>query len=93
MKGIAHDNGVILRWDVWCELAWHYEHPSAMCPGEDYLEITEVHEAQLEVYHIERGYTVFYLYDMGSFMDFLDLWEVDMDEALKSWEPQQEWYL
>lgn len=79
--------GATLDWQVWCDMVWHYEAPSPTCPGEDWLEITEVHEAQIEVMTPGQKSILFYLYDLGSVTDFLALWGVDIEEALNSWEP------
>lgn len=69
-------------------MEWHYEAPSPHCPGEKFwLEIIEVHEAQIEVMTPGQKSILFYLYDLGSVTDFLDLWGVDIEEALDSWEP------
>ncbi len=82
----------LLQWSLWCDIERYYEAPSRVCPGEDWSEVTKVYEGTFVVSSFLRGFdggdeVVFHLYDLGSVMDFLELWNVDLDEALDNWEP------
>jgi len=73
-----------VNFSVEAEAIWHYERPSYVCDGEDWVEIEEIPYMHVEIPKIEDGREIgwyeFEIRDTESARKLLAAWGVDIDD-------------
>ena len=83
---VKHDGEVSISWTAWVDINWTWEAASHTCPGGGSLEADKLNECEIEIETPTRT-ILFYLYDLDSLIDYLELWGIDIDDEVQNWDP------